>query len=274
MNRRALDRLFAVVGRELTTVVRTRAYVALAVSFALIVGGLAWTANTVGYVPLVLDLLTPVEVLVVALAVAFGYRAVLGDRERGELDVVRTYPVSRPTFVLGVYLGRASALLVAVLVPLAAVAVLVPVFGGVGTGVIASHAGTDSPAVYARFVALTALFTLVVAAAAVAVSAAARTGRSGLALAVTLGLALAVGFDAGILAGLAGGAISEGALQWLLALSPNSAYRGLVLETVVGGVGETGVPTASPAASALGLVGWLAGTLAVAVQSVWRATDQ
>lgn len=274
MNRRALDRLFAVVGRELTTVVRTRAYVALAVSFAAVVGVLAWTANTVGYVPLVLDLLTPVEVLVAALALAFGYRALLGDRERGELDVVRTYPVSRTTFVLGVYLGRAAALLVAVLVPLVLVALLVPAFGGVKTGVIASHAGTDSPALYVRFVVLTAGFGLVVTAAALAVSSAADTGRAGLALAVTLGLALVVGFDAGIVAGLAGGVVPDGTLRWMLALSPNSAYRGLVLESAVGGSDVMGVPVASPAASVAGLALWLVGTLGIAVRSVWNPTER
>ncbi|MFC7081678.1 ABC transporter permease [Halorussus caseinilyticus] len=126
MSRQSVNRLFAVVGRELTTVVRTRAFLALAGGFAAVVAVLAWTAGAVGYVPLVLDLLTPVEVLVPALALAFGYRSVLGDDERGELDVIRTYPVSRATFVLGVYLGRAAALLVALVVPLLGVALLYP----------------------------------------------------------------------------------------------------------------------------------------------------
>lgn len=273
MNRRSLDRLFAVVGRELTTVVRTRAFLALAGGFAVTVAVLAWTAGAIGYVPLVLDLLTPVEVLVPALALALGYRTILGDEERGELDVIRTYPVSRPTFVLGAYLGRAAALLVAVLVPLLAVAVLVPLFGGVGTTVIASHAATDSPVLYLRFLVLTAAFALVLMAAAMAVSTTAGSSRAGVAVAVTLGVALVVGFDAGIIAGLAGGVIPEDALSTILGLSPNSAFRGLVLKTVVGGV-ESKVPAASTMASLLGLVVWLVGSLAVAVLTVWSGTER
>jgi ABC-2 type transport system permease protein len=271
VNSRSLDRLFAVVGRELTTVVRTRAFLALAGGFALVVAALAWTAGAVGYVPLVLDLLTPVEVLVPALALAFGYRAVLGDAERGELDVIRTYPVSRPTFVLGVYLGRAAALLVAVIVPLLGVAVSVPLSGGVGTTVIASHAAADSPLVYLRFVVLASAFALVVMAAALAISTTAGTTRAGLVVAVALGVALVVGFDAGIVAGLAGGVIPESGLELVLALSPNSAFRGLVLETVVGGA-ASGAPAASPLASLLGLLSWLVGALAVAVVTVWSGT--
>lgn len=272
MSRGSLDRLFAVAGRELTTVVRTRAYVALAVGFAAVVAVLAWTADSGGYAPLALDLLAPVEVLVPALALAFGYRAILGDRERGELDAVRTYPVSRPIFVLGAYLGRSAAVLVAVLVPLFAVASFVPLTGGVESGFLASHPGLDSPVLYLRFVALTAAFALTVTAAALAVSATASTTRAGVAVAAAVGVALAVGFDAGIVAGVAGGVVSDGALQWLLALSPNSAFRGLVLETAVGGLASD-APAASPAASVVGLGAWLVGAFAVAVLSVWPVTD-
>lgn len=270
MNRESRSRLFAVVGRELTTVLRTRAFLALAGGFAAIVAVLAWTAGAAGYVPLVLDLLTPVELLVPALALAFGYRTVLGDEESGELDVIRTYPVSRSTFLLGAFLGRAAALLVAVLVPLLAVALLVPAFGGVKTSVIASHAGTDSPLLYLRFVVLTAAFALVVTAVALAVSTTASSSRAAIAVAVAFGVALVVGFDAGVLAGLAGSVLPEGALRFVLALSPNSAFRGLVLETVVGGV-ETDAPSASPVASIVGLALWLAGALAVAIVTTWPA---
>lgn len=271
MNRKSVEQLFAVVGRELTTVVRTRAFLALAGGYAVVVAVLAWTAGVVGYVPLVLDLLTPVEVLVPALALALGYRTILGDEERGELDVLRTYPISRATFVVGAYLGRAAALLVAVLVPLLAVGLLVPAFGGVRSSVIASHAARDSPVLYLRFVVLTAAFALVLMAAAMAVSTTVRTTRAGIAVAITLGVALVVGFDAGIVAGLVGDVISEGALGTLLGFSPNSAFRGLVLETVVGG-DESAVPSASIVASLLGLLAWLAGSLTVAVLTVWSGT--
>ncbi|WP_135827612.1 ABC transporter permease [Halorussus halobius] len=268
MTRESVDRLFVVASRELTTVARTRAFLALAAGFAALVAALAWSAEPTGYAPLVLDLLTPVEVLVPALALAFGYRTVLGDRERGELDVVRTYPVSRATFVVGAYLGRAAALLVAVVVPLFGVAALVPAVGGVGTTVVASHAAADSPVLYVRFVVLAAAFALVLMAVAMAVSATARSTRAGLAVAVALGLALVVGFDAGIVAGLAGGVVGDDALGLALGASPNSAFRGLVLSTVVGGV-ESSAPVADPAASLFGLAAWLVGSLGLAAVTVW-----
>ncbi|MFC7081679.1 hypothetical protein [Halorussus caseinilyticus] len=126
----------------------------------------------------------------------------------------------------------------------------------------------DSPLLYLRFVVLTAAFALVLMGAALAISTTAGTTRAGIVVAVALGVALVVGFDAGIVAGLAGGVVPEGALELVLALSPNSAFRGLVLETVVGGV-ESGAPAASPVASVLGLLLWLVGTLAVAVVTVW-----
>ncbi len=270
MSAASRDRLLAVVGRELSTVVRTRAFLLLAGGFAAIVAALAWSAGSVGYVPLVLDLLAPVEVLVPAMALAFGYRSILGDAERGELDLIRSYPVGRPTFVLGVYLGRAAALLVAVLVPLVAVAALVAVSPSTKTTVIASHSAMDSPLVYARFVFLTAVFSLVAMAAAILVSATARSIRAGLVVAVGLGAALALGFDAGLVAGLSGGLISPGALEPLLALSPTSAYRALVLEAALNGA--AGDATAAPAISAVGLASWLVGCLLAATATVWSRT--
>jgi ABC-type transport system involved in multi-copper enzyme maturation permease subunit len=264
------DRLFAVVGRELSTVVRTRAFLVLGGGFAAVVTALAWSTGPVGYTPHVLELLTPVEVLVPALALALGYRSVLGDAERGELDLIRSSPVSRATYVGGVYLGRAAALLVAVLVPLFGVAGFVVLSPGTKTSVIASHSGLDSPVLYVRFVFLTAVFALVVMAAAVAVSAAARSTRAGLAMAVALGVALVLGFDAGIVAGLSGGMVSAGAIEPLLAFSPNSAYRGLVLDVALSGV--SGGVDVSPAVHALGLAAWFLGSLAVATLTAWPTT--
>ena len=72
------ERLFAVADRELTTVVRTPAYVLAAAGFVVVVLGLALASGLTGYVPLAVDLLAPVEVLVPLLAVAFGYRS-LGE---------------------------------------------------------------------------------------------------------------------------------------------------------------------------------------------------
>jgi ABC-2 type transport system permease protein len=265
--RAAVTRFLAVVGREHTTVLRTRSLLAVAVGFAVAVVGLAWVAGTTGYVPAVLNLLTPVEVLVPALAVAFGYEAVLGDRTRGELDVIRTYPLDRREYLLAVYVGRATGLLFAVLVPLFVVAALVATTGGAKTSVVASHAGADSFVLYVRFVVLTALLALVALAVAVAVSAAASGPRSAAALGLGALFALVVGLDLAIVAGL-GAAFPADALPVVLAFSPTGAYRGLVLGNVLD-VALAAAPSAgAPLLSLAGLVVWLVGSLGLAVLAV------
>ncbi|MFB6171511.1 MAG: ABC transporter permease [Haloarculaceae archaeon] len=264
-------RLLAVVERELDTVVRTRSYAVVAVGFVLVLLGLAWQGGLTGYVPLALDLLTPLEALVPVLAVGLGYRAVLGDLQRGEVAVLRTFPVSRGEYVLGVYLGRAVVVLAIVVVPLLIAGGLVGVVGGAKTSVVASYGGADSPVLFVRFVALTAVFALVVLAVAVAASAAATSLRAAVALAVVVVVALVVGLDLGVVAALSSGAVGDRALGWLLGISPASAYRGLVLQTVVGPVSATDVPSANVPASLLGLAVWLAGALGAAVLTVWPA---
>lgn len=258
--RGALTRILAVVEREHTTVLRTRSLLAVAVGYAVAVVGLAWIAGTTGYVPAVLNLLTPVEVLVPALAIAFGYEAVLGDRTRGELDVIRTYPLAHWEYVLAVYVGRAIGLLFAVLVPLTLVAVLVTLTGGTKTSVIASHAGTDSFVLYVRFVVLTALLALVTLAVAVAVSAAAAGPRSAAALGLGTAFALVVGIDLVIVAGL-GSVFPPDLLPVFLAGSPTGAFRGLVLGSVLD-VALTDTPAAgAPLLSLVGLLVWAGGSL-------------
>jgi ABC-2 type transport system permease protein len=261
--RAALSRFLATVERELTTVVRTRSLLAVTVGYAVVVVGLASVADTTGYVPAVLNLLTPTEVLVPALAVAFGYEAVLGDRTRGELDVIRTYPLGRREYLLAVYVGRAVVLLFAVLVPLFLVAGLVTATGGARTSVIASHAGVDSFVLYVRFVVLTALLALVALAVAVAVSAAAGGPRSAAALGVGAVVALVVGIDLAIVAGL-GAAFPADALPAVLAISPTGAYRGLVLGSVLDVALAEAPAAGAPLLSLVGLLAWLVGSLVLA----------
>jgi ABC-2 type transport system permease protein len=258
------EALRALVRRELRTVTRTRGHLALAVGFCLAVLGLVWTSESTGYVTAVLALLTPLEVLLPALTAAFVYRAVLGDRERGELALVRTYPVRARTYVAGVFVGRATALLGAVLAPLLLALVLVAFLGAQDT-FLATHGGLDSPALFARFIALTALFVAVLTAVFTALSAIVRTVRRGIALAVALVVVLVVGLDLALVAGLATEFLPEGALSLLLVLGPNGAYRSLVLQTAVAPVVTGPVQAGAPVPALLGLLAWGTGALLVAV---------
>jgi ABC-2 type transport system permease protein len=267
--------LLVVATRELRTIARTPALLALSAAFVVSVAGVAWagTGGGGGFVPLTLDLLTFVEVLVPLLAVAFGYRSILGDRETGELDVLRTFDVSRTAYVGGVYLGRALALVSLILGTLLAVGLLVPFLTADIPTFLAINAAADSGVRYVRFVALAAGFTLTVLAATVAISAAARTARTAFALAAALAAALVLGIDTALVAGLAGGVIPESGLPTLLALSPNSAFRGLVLSTAVGVLGGAEVAAGNPLANAIGLGLWWLGSLGIAVWRVWPAVD-
>ncbi|HKL29741.1 MAG TPA: ABC transporter permease subunit [Natrialbaceae archaeon] len=268
------SRLLAVVDREVATVLRTRSYVVLAVGYVAIVLGLVLVGGESGYVPLTVDLLTPVELLVPPLATAFGYRAVLADTEGKEIEALRTYPLSRLTYVLGVYLGRLAALLTVVVAPLLVAALIVPGTGGQGSGVVASHETAGSIFLFLRFVVLSAVFATVVLAAAVAVSTVARTGRTALALAVVLVIVLVIGADLGVVAALGGGLVGDEGLAYLLAMSPNSAFRGLVLGTVVSVVQSETVRAGSAVANLFGLGLWLVGSLAVAVVTVWPTVGE
>ncbi|MEA5408554.1 hypothetical protein VB773_13905 [Haloarculaceae archaeon H-GB2-1] len=101
------DRTAVVAQRELLSLVRNPVVLALAAGFVAITVALGWLGNAGGgYVPLTLTLQAPLEILVPLLGFALGYRAVADERARGELSVVRTYPLDRWTYLGGVVLGR------------------------------------------------------------------------------------------------------------------------------------------------------------------------
>ena len=262
------DQLLTVVERELRSVRRNPALLALVGGLVLVVVGVARLRGA-GYIPLALDLVTVLEFLLPVVAFALGYRSLLADRVRGELDMLRTYPIDRTTLVVGIFLGRAIPLLAGLIGSLVVAGVVVSMVGGPRSTVLATHTGGDAPVLFGRFIVLSAAFALVALAVALAISASAASARRALALAGGLLVALVIGFDLAVIGGLGGGLVPDPLLEWLIAVSPNSAYRGLVLETVVAPVSADGGATANPAASAIGLGAWLLGALGVAVRSVW-----
>jgi ABC-2 type transport system permease protein len=272
-NGRRVGQLLALAQREFDTVVRTRTYAGLGVTFAFVVVALPSLGGLAGYLPLVLDLLTPVEILIPVLAFGFGTWTVLADAQSGELDVVRTYPIERWTYVLGAYLGRAVALLVVILVPLAVLGLAVPVVRQPATSVLASHGTVDSTVYLFRFAALTCVYALVTLAMAMAVSSLARSRRSGVAAAVLALLVVVLGFDLLVVLGVGQGPIGGDTLAIVLGASPPAAFRGLVLQTAAAGLVDTGPPVANTVASLLGLGSWLAASLAVAAIRAWSPVE-
>ncbi|WP_253738768.1 ABC transporter permease [Halohasta salina] len=262
----ALAQFKALVGRELRTVARTRVYALLAVGLAglvvaLVAGG---GGGQTGYLPAVVDLLLPLELVVPLAAVAVGYRSVVDDLERGELAVLETYDVSPWVYVLAVYVGRAALLAAVLTASLLVSGLVIALASAPDTTVYATHSGVDSPILWGRFLVLTVLFGLVMEALVVLLSVAARSVRAAVVLATGGVLLAAAGGDALIVVGLADGWLAESNLLSALAATPNSAYRGVVFETVIGvaAAGESGY--AAPLPSVLGLFGWLVGSLAAA----------
>ncbi len=273
--RTSTNDLFVVATRECRTVVRTPALVALAAVFVASIIGVAWagTGGGGGFVPLSLDLLTFVEVLIPVLAFAFGYRAILDDRLTGELDMVRTFGVSRIAYVGGVYVGRAAVLVGLVAVSLLVAGLLVPMLTTSQPKFFAGNPAADSVLRYIRFVVLSVVFTLVTLAVTLAVSATARTLRTAFVLATALTAAFVIGIDTTLLAGLAAHLFLPDNLAIYLALSPNSAFRGLVLSDAVGVIGGASVNAGSTILNVFGLLVWWFVGLAVASWRVWEAVD-
>ncbi|EFW91441.1 copper ABC transporter permease [Haladaptatus paucihalophilus DX253] len=256
--------------RELTTIRRSRAYLGLAGGFAVAVVGLTLLGGgvTVGYVPMIIDLLTYVEVLVPVVAFALGYRAVLDDRISGELAVLRTFPLPRAAYVVGVVAARLCALVVLLTVPLALVGAIAFLRPEPAEYLFATTSGADSPVLYVRFVSLTLLYGIVNLVGGIAVSATARSVRTGVVVAVISVVTLSLGFDLFVLSGLAEGMLGERTLAAALALGPASAYRALVMTTVIGAT-TSGVTTIPPLFPTVALLAWAAVLLAVAIRRVW-----
>ena len=268
----ALGQGTAIAAREVKTVLRTRIYALLAVGlfgflFVLVAGG---GGAATGYTPAVVDLLLPLEVIVPVLAVAIGYRSVVADLDRGELAVFTTYDVPAPVYVTAVYLGRSVGILGMLGIPLVATGGVIAFTATPDTGVFATHSGVDSPVLFGRFVVLTALYGLSMLSLVLLGSVIARSLRTAIALAIGAVLVAVVGGDAAILAGLTDGSLGSSSLSSSFAAVPNSAYRSLVLETVISIAAPTEGAYGSPAASAIGLVSWIIGPLFAAAAIVAR----
>ena len=221
--------------RELATVLRTPGYGVLAGGLLAVLGLLVAVGGggATGFVPTVVDLLLPAELLVPVLATVLGYRALLSDVVSGELAVIRTYPVSIAGYVVGILLARLVALVAVVGLPFAAVGGYVWLTAAPDTGIFATHTGVDSPLLYVRFLALSLLLGAAFLATSMWVSAAATSRRNAVALAVLAFLVGTLGGDLSLIGSLMAGA-DPSAVAGRAALPPNGAFRGLVFETVIG----------------------------------------
>ena len=162
------------------------------------------------------SLVSLVIYLVPLIALLLGFDAIVGERERGSLDLLLAYPITRGELLLGKYLGLALALALAMLAGLATVGVVLVVqFGGRAL----FH--------YGGFVVSALLMGLAFLSLAVLVSVLAkdRTRASGAAIVIWFFFVLV--FDLALLGVLVGTAGRYGGemFPYFLLLNPTDVFR-------------------------------------------------
>jgi Cu-processing system permease protein len=202
--------------------------------------------------------------LIPLIALLLGFDAIVGERERGSLDLLLALPITRLELLLGKYLGLAAALTLSTLLGFGLVAVL-----------LVSRIGMAGLEPLAGFMFSSVLLGLAFLSLAVMLSVLAsdRTRASGLAIALWFVFVLV--FDL-LLLGLLVGMGSDSGSEWfpyLLLLNPADVFRILnvfSLEEVRNLYGLTSIVPATlakPWLLTLVMLGWIAAPLAVAQ---WR----
>ncbi|MDP2448936.1 ABC transporter permease [Polaromonas sp.] len=162
------------------------------------------------------SLVSLVIYLIPLIALLLGFDAVVGERERGSLDLLLALPVTRLEVLLGKYLGLAAALTLSTLAGFGLVALL-----------LYKQHGWAGLYHYVGFMVSSVLLGLAFLSLAVLMSVIARerTRASGLAIAMWFFFVLV--FDLLLLGGLVatGGAYGGDAFAYLLLLNPADVFR-------------------------------------------------
>ncbi|RZT41487.1 ABC transporter permease [Cupriavidus agavae] len=202
--------------------------------------------------------------LIPMIALLLGFDAIVGERERGSLGLLLSYPLTRVELLLGKYLGLAAALGLATLAGFATVGV--PLFLQFGAAMLGP---------FLRFCGSAVLLGMTFLSIAVLLSVIARDRAQASGLAVAVWLFFVLVYDlllVGVLVA-AGGQVGDAAIATALLLNPAGLFRILNVFSLAAvrelyGLASI-VPTAlaSPAALAAALLGWIAAPLLLAI---WR----
>ncbi|BDB23659.1 ABC transporter permease [Cupriavidus sp. TA19] len=206
--------------------------------------------------------------LVPMIALLLGFDAVVGERERGSLDLLLSLPLTRGELLLGKYLGLAAALLLATTGGFALMAVL-----------LARQFGWPGLYHYLGFVASAALLGLAFLSLALWLSVLSRDRAQASGLAIGLWFFFVLVFDLLLLGLLVAGAGEGGAsasgtdwIAWLLLLNPADLFRivnAFSLDQLrsAGGVASIVPPAlASPWPTGAALLAWIAVPLVLAAR--------
>lgn len=261
----------AIAGKEFRDRIRNRWVLAVSIVFAAF--ALATTyfgaaaQGSVGFrgiEPMIASLVSLTIYLLPLIALILGFDALVGERERGTLNLLLAYPISRAELLIGKYLGLAGALTCATLAG----------FGLAGVAIVARAPSADWYQ-YAGFVVSAVLLGWVFLSLAVSASAfcASRTSASGIAIALWFFFVLV--YDLLLLGALVltGGAVLGPLFPLLLMLNPADIFRILNifgpgdLHTMFGLVSVFPAALAQPLFLGLVMLAWIAAPLGLAA---WR----
>lgn len=271
MNRIEWHQVGTLAAKEFRDRIRNRWVLAVALVFTAFSLAIAYFGGaqqgTVGLQSIeatIASLVSLVIYLIPLIALLLGFDAIVGERERGSLDLLLALPITRGELLLGKYLGLAAALTLSTLAGFALVAVL-----------LAGSLGGNGLYHYLGFMLSSVLLGLVFLSLAVLLSVLAkdRTRASGLAIALWFGFVLV--FDLLLLGALVlgGGRLGGDAFAYLLLLNPADVFRILNvfslddLRSMVGPASIVPPALANPWLMGAAMLGWIAAPLALAS---WR----
>ncbi|MCL5060148.1 MAG: ABC transporter permease [Candidatus Thermoplasmatota archaeon] len=266
-----LAQVATLAGKEFRDRIRNRWVLAVALvftAFALVIAYFGGAQQgTVGFRSIeftIASLVSLVIYLIPLIALILGFDAIVGERERGSLDLLLSMPITRFELLLGKYLGLAAALTFSTVAGFGLVAI-----------VLAAQLNPDALFHYAGFVFSSVLLGLAFLSLAVMVSAFApdRTRASGLAIALWFFFVLV--FDLLLLGALivTGGSYGGGIFPYLMLANPADVFRILNIFALDDVRTLYGLATVFPRALAdpvlLGLVmaAWIVAPLGIAT---WR----
>lgn len=212
-----------IAGKEFWDRIRNRWVLAVALVFTVFALSIAYFGSAqqgaVGFRSIevtIASLVSLVIYLIPLIALVLGFDAIVGERERGSLDLLLSLPITRLELLLGKYLGLAAALTLSTLVGFGLVAVL-----------LYQHVSWSGLYHYIGFMISSVLLGLAFLSMAVLMSVIARdrTRASGLAIAMWFFFVLV--FDLLLLGVLVatGGSFGGDAFAWLLLLNPADVFR-------------------------------------------------
>ncbi len=175
------------------------------------------------------------------LALMMSFDAIAGERDRGTLSLLLTYPAGRGEILMGKFLAQVTALGIATALGLGSAGIVAALYGG---------ASPESLIALSRLIATATLLGAVFVALGYGLSALAKSPAAAAGLAAGLWLVFVVLFDLGLLGAVVmdgGGIFTQKIFPWVMVANPADAFRvwniaaseGVALASGMGGAAKT-----------------------------------